>query len=217
MNTIVKFCHQLIRNVSFIYILQSQLTNGLESFTKVYHTAVAIIPPPGLVYDQLMKTRECLGDRDYHKWPPHINLLYPFVESSKFDSVIPILVEALKDVKPFELILSDFGVFGCTSYRGIFRGVLWANPIVQDYPDSLINLQGTLEAAMPFCTEQRLKYGAYHPHMTLSNYKTVDEATAAAIKLKKSWTSLTFKVTEVCITERDDETRVMARVPLGRS
>jgi poly(A) polymerase len=134
----------------------------LESFSKeyhtVYHTSVSIIPPPGPVYDKLMETRRGLGDEDYNKWPPHINLLYPFVERSNFKSVIPILNEGLKDIEPFELILTDFGVFGSTSYRGIFRGILWVDPTVRgDHPDSLALLQSKLEGVMPFCTEQRLK------------------------------------------------------------
>jgi hypothetical protein len=95
--------HQWLRRV-IIYTVISQFTIGLEIFDKVYHTAVAIIPPPGLVYDKLMETRINLGDEDYYKWPPHINLLYPFVERNNFKSVIPILNEGLKDVEPFELI-----------------------------------------------------------------------------------------------------------------
>jgi hypothetical protein len=54
-----RFCHyQWLRRVKFIYILiLSQFSIGLESFSKVYHTSIAIIPPPGLVHDKLMETR----------------------------------------------------------------------------------------------------------------------------------------------------------------
>jgi 2'-5' RNA ligase len=175
---------QWLKRVNCIYALISHLTIGLDNFNKVHHTAVAIIPPPGLVYDKLMETRRRLGDEDYHKWPPHINLLYPFVERASFKSVIPILQEGLKDVEPFELILSDLGVFGSISHRGIFRGVLWVDPIVRDRPDSLAFLESKLELAMPICREQRLKYGEYRPHMTLSNYNTIEKATEASTELK---------------------------------
>lgn len=76
------------------------------------------------------------------------------------------------------MILSDIRVFG------LYRGVVWEYPTVRgDHPDSFALLQSKLEVAMPFCTEQQLDYGGYHPHLTLSKYNTV-EASAAAITEK---------------------------------
>ncbi|KAK3955438.1 2'-5' RNA ligase superfamily-domain-containing protein [Pseudoneurospora amorphoporcata] len=43
-----------------------------------YDTALAIIPPPHL-WPPINSLR-ALYDKAYHKWPPHINLIYPFVE-----------------------------------------------------------------------------------------------------------------------------------------
>jgi hypothetical protein len=51
-----------------------------------------------------------------------------------------------------------------------------------DQPDSLALLQSKLEVAVPFCTEQRLDYGEYRPHLTLSKYNTIEKASKAAIE-----------------------------------
>ncbi|KAK3988557.1 2'-5' RNA ligase superfamily-domain-containing protein [Cladorrhinum sp. PSN332] len=56
------------------------------SFALTSHdTALAILPPPHL-WPRIDHLRS-LYDKAYLKWPPHINLLYPFIPPSSLDSL----------------------------------------------------------------------------------------------------------------------------------
>jgi hypothetical protein len=109
-----------------------------------------------------------------------------------------LLANALSNVKPFDITLSEFGIFG-----GKSRGVLWLNP--QTKYNEFIDLQRKLEEAVPFCTEQRTKgsgNGGFVPHMTLSHFGSAAEAEMVSNELKETWQSLQFQCKEVCILER---------------
>ena len=50
--------------------------------SKVYTTAVVIIPPEK-IWETIQKIRRTY-DRQFHRWMPHITLLYPFKPQSYF-------------------------------------------------------------------------------------------------------------------------------------
>lgn len=176
--------------------------------TKVHTVTVCVTPPPENVHvwQALSEMRFQLKDPGYYRWPPHLNLLYPFLEllhsSNDADTdgeseirsednltlsdIVEQLESAVKNLVPFSVRLNEFGTFG-----GKRRGVLWLHPDScgalpqekcedKNEPDekssSLMRLQTSLEKAFPMCQDQSQKGGGFTPHMTVSHFPNLDEA-----------------------------------------
>jgi hypothetical protein len=176
--------------------------------TKVHTVTVCVTPPPENVHvwQALSEIRFQLKDPGYYRWPPHVNLLYPFLElphrsndvhadgeseiRSESNLILSDIVEqlesAIKNLVPFSVRLNEFGTFG-----GKRRGVLWLNPESdcelpqekcedknepEEQSSSLIRLQTSLEKAFAMCQDQSQKGGGFTPHMTVSHFPSLDEA-----------------------------------------
>ena len=142
--------------------------NSQNNEKKLHHWTVCMVPPPSCcshddnnnnnnterVWEQLTHCRTELRDPGLFRWPPHANLLYPFIncfvertkqeddttssetqmvvvpDSTTSSRVVPPdilekLLDACRQCEPFTVRLHEFGTFG-----GKHRGVLWL------YPDS---------------------------------------------------------------------------------
>lgn len=49
---------------------------------KYHHITICMVPPSSSkdVWDNIIKAREQLQDPGFYRWPPHVNLLYPFID-----------------------------------------------------------------------------------------------------------------------------------------
>jgi len=176
--------------------------------TKVHTVTICVTPPPENVHvwQALSEMRFQLKDPGYYRWPPHVNLLYPFLElphsSNDVDAdgeseirsednlilsdIVEQLESAIKNLVPFSVRLNEFATFG-----GKRRGVLWLHPDSdgerpqekcedknepEEQSSSLIRLQTSLEKAFPMCQDQSQKGGGFTPHMTVSHFPSLDEA-----------------------------------------
>jgi hypothetical protein len=89
-----------------------------------YETALCLIPPEDL-WPSVEKIR-LLYDKAYRKWPPHINLAYPFVKVDALERVSELIVTALENSTtstfPYNLkvVLDTVGVFKHRSKNTIF-------------------------------------------------------------------------------------------------
>ena len=63
---------------------------------------VCVFPPPEYreVWETISQMRQQLKDPGYHQWPPHVNLLYPFLRQ---------LYTATRQCAPFPITLKQFG------------------------------------------------------------------------------------------------------------
>eukprot|EP00980_Cylindrotheca_fusiformis_P009301 scaffold2042_cov123-Cylindrotheca_fusiformis.AAC.8 len=159
---------------------------------KLHSVTVCMVPPPEYkyVWETISNFRLKLKDPGFYRWPPHANLLYPFLElgssSSKdeatrkanIDEVVKKLQAATCQCSPFKVSLNRFGTFG-----GKQRGVLWLDPessyldtVENDSAPPLVNLQQKLEEAFPTCNDQSKKGNAFTPHMTISHFENLDAA-----------------------------------------
>lgn len=203
---------------------------------------VCMVPDPKHVnvWTALTKARTELRDPGLFRWPPHANILYPFFEiQSKTDDdtmsidedTISLLSDAVKQCEPFRVSLCDFGTFG-----GNKRGVLYLYPSsfrctadkksckVDDGCDAsteepLIELQSVLQAAIPECHDQK-KNGKYTPHITLSHFKTLNDALEGQRKIEIWWEPLEFDVREIYLLKRigdDGQFKILATLPLGEN
>lgn len=117
-------------------------------------TALCIIPPRGQwsKVDQLRSHY----DRAYGKWPPHVNLVYPFVQVD----ALPRAVEAIQSAtaqhgqKPFDVCLDSAGVFQHKQDNTIY--------IHDDDYSQLRNLRTAVLLALG-----QQEAGEYNMHMTI--------------------------------------------------
>ena len=164
---------------------------------KVHHSTVALVPPDD-AWTTIQNARRSLGDRGLFRWPPHINLLYPFVPPDRYPDALPRISAALRNIEPFELSLDALGCFG-----GRQRGVLYVYASAPESLARLRQLQGALEAAMPMCDDQRKAGGGneFVPHMTICHYASRAEAEEAKAQLEASaeWRPTTFRVADAAV------------------
>ena len=126
------------------------------------------------------------------------------------DDMLDALERVGANCRPFEVTISELGVFG-----GKSRGVLWAYPrshAVGEKPptdgtpfcqpdEPMIQLQALLEAEFPTCTEQR-KSRNFHPHITLSHYASVDDALSAKEQIETWWTPIQYTTRDIYVLRR---------------
>jgi hypothetical protein len=66
--------------------------------SKTHQTAVAVVPPQE-VWGPIQAIRE-RHDRQFRRWMPHKNFLYPFYPAGRFGEALPPLVAACVKVAP---------------------------------------------------------------------------------------------------------------------
>ena len=118
--------------------------------TSSYDTALCIIPPAEICHN--IDRLRSLYDQAYGVWPPHINVVYPFVHPSKLESVKEILQSKIPHLKgsddprlknPFvRLDGSGWFIHKNKDYNTIYR--TGSNPEV----DSLPYLRATVLEAL---------------------------------------------------------------------
>jgi 2'-5' RNA ligase len=207
---------------------------------KSHCRTICLVPPPSATatWDRLKTVRRECKDPGFYRWPPHTNILYPFiepifssedgVERSIEDNRIPFrdelishLSSAAEKIEPFDVTIDSFGTFGNNQ-----RGVLWAYPKSQwkqksndkeEDEEPLLRLHKLLEQQFPMCTDTR-KSGAFHPHTTISHYANNNDALIAKERVEAGWKPVSFHVPEIYLLERkgdDGQFQISATIPLG--
>lgn len=84
-----------------------------RTFAASTDTALCLIPPRHL-WDHI-DTLRSLYDKGYQKWPPHINLVYPFVQPESLEEAVSLVQAALDlshvETNPLSIGLTEAGVF----------------------------------------------------------------------------------------------------------
>ena len=190
LTTICSMLHLVWLGAGFA-VTQSIPTSGLPFSSKVHTSTVALVPPES-AWPSIQSARAMLRDRGLYRWPPHINLLYPFVPEDDFAAAVALLSPAISECEPPVISLDSLDCFG-----GRNRGVLYAHCSSPTETKALRTIQGGLQAAMPLCNDQQ-KQGVFTPHLTLAHFASRTEAEAAKAELLPMWTGATFSVDE-CI------------------
>ena len=200
-------------------------TSTQKPVPKVHTLTVCMVPPPSNVevWNTVYQMRELLRDPGLFRWPPHVNLLYPFVNfeaieghdatSTPLFETVQLIRQATKQIEPFPVCLNAYGTFG-----GRNRGVLWLNPdsrkgAVGDESDNstipLMDLHSSLEKAFPMCLDlsQKGNTGKFSPHMTLSHFKNLTDALDAQTKLEEKFSlnELSFVMDRVYLLKRQGD------------
>ena len=171
-------------------------------------------------------------DKGFCRWPPHVNLLYPFVEDrgGQFEAAAAAASAALQPFAAFEVTLRQLHFFdhGRSS-------TLWLEPEAE----ALGAVQAALAAAFPACTDlsddPRRGITRFVPHLSLgqcrpggtaeggdgsssSSSTGAAAAEAAAARLGAAWQPLRFTAGGVALISRagfDDPFTMRYWVPFG--
>ena len=166
-------------------------------------------------------------DKGYCRWPPHINLLYPFLEDrgAQFEAAAAAASAALQPFAAFDVTLRHF-----RSFDHGRSSTLWLEPEAE----ALGAVQAALLAAFPACTDfsadPRRNITRFVPHLSLGQCRpsgTTAEgaaggegssAEAAAAQLGAAWQPLRFAAGGVALMSRegyDDPFTLRYWVPFG--
>jgi len=117
-------------------------------------SALAIVIPPQF-HEQINVIRS-KHDRAYPRWMPHINLIFPFVNSGLFSNIKTIL----KDItlEPFEIQLNVVDFFAQKKELTFH---------LRPKDDS--KLQELYSKVIELLPDVSLKHNKFHPHMTLGH------------------------------------------------
>ena len=162
--------------------------------TKVYTSAVVLIPPENL-WEPIQSIREKF-DRNFRRWMPHITLLYPFRPEHEFDSLEADFREVCKNMKSFEVKLESFNYF---KHKKQYY-TLWLNPAP---PKLISNLQKEIQSITPDCNDAGLFKGGYNPHLSVGQINGKELLDKTIQNLEFHWKPLQFIVDRIFIIARE--------------
>ncbi len=171
-------------------------------------TAIVLVPP-GKLWGPIQAIRSRY-DRRYHRWMPHITLIFPFVPELEIPRLLPGLTAALADVVPFRIRLERFRYFRHPSGTA----TVWLAPVPAE---PVGEVQWRLQQVVPWCDDQRRHPEGFTPHLSVGQAMSWEEAERLVAQLQRSWSSLEFHVDHVSIVVRGPTTpfREAHRLPFG--
>ncbi|KAJ3336022.1 hypothetical protein HDU93_003856 [Gonapodya sp. JEL0774] len=147
--------------------IQDQPTAFTPPHKTVTSALVAI--PPSHLWKGIQHIRRS-RDKSFLRWPPHINILYPFVPRALFDIALPSVRSALESVAPFNVSLNAVASFHHSNSATLFLdshpSTLCSTPFIQ--------LHSALLSRFPHCTDLSSRadpasdsHSGYRPHLSL--------------------------------------------------
>ncbi len=179
------------------------------------HRAALVVLPPEALWPPIQAFRR-RHDRQHRRWPPHINLLYPFLAPAAWAQAQGRIRAVCLRQAPFELTLAGPRWF---EHRPRHY-TLWLAP---EPAEVVVALHRALREAVPQCDDLDRVPGGYTPHLSVGQAHGHRALARLLEELRRTWTPASFRVEAVHYLTRgprgtpEDVFRVRARVPLGRS
>jgi 2'-5' RNA ligase len=175
---------------------------------KTHLTALAVVPPEGAWGP--IQTIRARHDRQFRRWMPHVNLLYPFLVPERFDEALPRLAEACARAGPFLVTLARLDLFLHPSGKA----TLWLAP---EPREALVGLQAALRASCPECDDLSRFPAGFTPHLSVGQAGSAQSARQLLAELQAAWQPLRFEVSSVAVLRRgkDAPFEIDHRIPLA--
>ncbi|MDP3501561.1 MAG: RNA repair domain-containing protein [Myxococcales bacterium] len=176
--------------------------------TTTSHRSAVVLGLPVERWGPLQRLR-ARHDSRFTRWPPHVTLLYGFVEPATIDASLPSLARALASLAPFEVRFDRLVTFEHHTTTTL--------ALTPSTPAEVNALQRRLVEAFPWCVEQNRGEGSsFTPHLTIARLAHGDRSTLAALRRELRDFSVSWKAGAVTVLERPDEAfHVHSTVSLG--
>lgn len=168
---------------------------NVVSWGKTHRSALVIIPPE-TVWGPIQALRQKY-DRQFQRWMPHINLLYPFVGEEFFPEAVEVIAKAVAGIPAFTLQLARFRCF--VHNRG--TATVWLEP---EPTEAVRGLQAVLQSAFPQCDDVTRFPEGYTPHLSIGQ-STAQGVENFVARLQKDWQPFQFLVSELALISRPED------------
>ncbi|MBL8920895.1 MAG: DUF504 domain-containing protein [Myxococcaceae bacterium] len=170
------------------------------------HRTAVVLLPPAEAWGPLQRLRARFDER-FERWPPHVTLLYGFVEGPQLSPAITRLAEAAAGLTPLELCFDRVITFEHETSTTV--------ALAPSNPAPLRALQARLVEAFPFCLEQnRGEGGTFTPHLSLGRVGSAGDL--QTLRREAATLGLTFPAHALTVLERPANTfEVRATIDLG--
>jgi len=159
-----------------------------------HQTALCLIPPEN-IWEQIQSIRS-VYDKAYPRWMPHINLIYPFVPESEFDSLKNQLDLILNQRNSFEIEF-DQTSFQYFKQKGNECTFHLRPKITKD----VVEIQQIIQKFLPnYVTNTR----PFEAHLTLGQ-TTTSRISDILIEMKAKWKTIKFTIDRVCMISREND------------
>ena len=165
-----------------------------------YKSALCFVPPRPF-WDRPIQEIRCFNDTQFVRWPPHVNLLYPFWQDTgeNFQNAAERIRQCLAEFPPFSISFKQFRFFN----HGNTCTVL-----LEPESEMLEALQDALVKAFPEChhlnRDPSRGVESFVPHLSVGQWPTQQWAEEAIAKLSLQFKPMTVPVDYVTILRRRD-------------
>lgn len=168
-------------------------------------SAICIIPP--IEYLSHIQDIRSKQDKAYERWMPHINLVFPFLESDKIDESVAKLKTVLSDVIPFAINFSQFNAFIRKKDANVY--------LTPDDSGNITDIYNLISHTLNLPPNER----GYHPHLTVGQFKKKDLPSTLQKMLNEFEPhQFSYLCDSICIVERTNDTPFVVKhvIKLGK-
>lgn len=155
-------------------------------------------------------------DQQIKRWPPHINILFPFIDEAGYKEASEKIQSQLKDIPSFDVRFNKVGYFKQKKNRVVL--------FLQPNDESQLQLKEIHKQCSPFFPQCLKKGKPFTPHLTLGQFtlpndqEILKKKAFLEDKLKIPQEEIIFKVDHICFLSRadfDDPFHLKCQVPLA--